>query len=217
MTIRQTAGRFDGIHIVVAQCHEERLFAESPDFMAAATNHLSWKNLIDSCSNDIVKYYVYFSRCSDGQLIVIDSLFNINDTVYDHSQENSVTGCYAIIAIDSAGNRSVFSNKACINYNACEYWLPNVFTPNRSDEPENQVFHPRKPFSSVDHLNMTILDRWGKEVYVTTDPNINWDGRDRNTHQVCSDGVYYYVCEVYEKALCGEQKIILKGAVTILQ
>jgi hypothetical protein len=63
---------------------------------------------------------------------------------------------------------------------------------------------------------MTILDRWGKVVYTTNDPNINWDGRDKNTHQRCSDGVYYYICEVYEKALCGDQKIILKGAVTIL-
>lgn len=181
-----------------------------------STNHLSWKNLVDSCSNDIVKYYVYFTRCNGGQFSLIDSLFNINDTVYDHSQDNSVTGCYAIMAVDSAGNKSILSNMACINYNACDYWLPNVFTPNRSDAPENQVFQPRKPFSSVDHLNMTIFDRWGKEVYTTTDPNINWDGRDRNTHQVCSDGVYYYVCEVYERALCGDQKIVLKGAVTIL-
>jgi gliding motility-associated-like protein len=180
-----------------------------------ATNVLSWKNLYDTCSNDIVKYYIYFSRCSTGQLTLLDSLGNINDTVYEHMQDNSVTGCYAIIAMDSAGNRSVFSNRSCINYNTCDYWLPNVFTPNGT-EILNQVFHPRKPFSSVDHLKMTILDRWGKEVYTTTDPNINWDGRDKNTHRVCSDGVYYYICEVYEKALCGDQKIILKGAVTIL-
>jgi gliding motility-associated-like protein len=180
-----------------------------------ATNVLSWKNLYDTCSNDIVKYFIYFSHCSDGQLTLLDSLGNINDTVYSHLQDNSVTGCYAIIAMDSAGNKSIFSNKICINYNTCDFWLPNVFTPNGT-EILNQVFHPRKAFSSVDHLNMTILDRWGKEVYSTTDPNINWDGRDKNTHRLCSDGVYYYICEIYEKALCGDQKIILKGAVTIL-
>jgi len=181
-----------------------------------STNHLSWRNLYDTCSNDIVKYYIYFSLCSGGQLSLIDSLNNINDTVFDHSQDNSVTGCYAVMAVDSAGNKSTFSNIACINYNNCEFKLPNVFTPNRDDIPENQIFQPKKPFSSVDHLNMTILDRWGKVVYTTNDPNINWDGRDKNTHQRCSDGVYYYICEVYEKALCGDQKIVLKGAVTIL-
>ncbi len=182
-----------------------------------AHNHLSWKNLIDSCSNDIIKYYIYYSRCNDGQLTLIDSLDNINDTVYEHRQDNSVTGCYAIIAMDSVGNKSVFSNKVCIDFNICSYWLPNVFTPNGGVVLENQVFHPRRSFSSVDHVNTKIFDRWGKEVYSTSDPMINWDGRDKNTHQPCSDGVYYYVCEVYVIALCGNQKIILKGAVTILR
>jgi gliding motility-associated-like protein len=182
-----------------------------------AFNHLSWKNLIDSCSNDIIKYYIYYSRCNDGQLTLIDSLGNINDTVYEHRQDNSVTGCYAVIAMDSAGNKSVFSNKACIDFNICNYWLPNVFTPNGGEILENQVFHPRKTFSSIDHVNMKIFNRWGKEVYSTTDPEINWDGRDKNTHQPCSDGVYYYVCEVYVIALCGNQKMVLKGAVTILR
>jgi len=183
-----------------------------------ATNILSWKNLVDSCSDDIVKYYIYYSQCSDGQLILIDSLGNINDTVYEHSQDNSVTGCYAVIAVDSVGNKSVFSNKACIDFNKCSYWLPNVFTPNGGEITDsNQVFQPRRSFSSIDHVNMKIFDRWGKEVFATTDPDINWDGRDKNTHQPCSDGVYYYVCEVYVMALCGNQKMILKGAVTILR
>jgi gliding motility-associated-like protein len=142
---------------------------------------------------------------------------NINDTVYDHRQDNSVTGCYAVIAVDSVGNKSVFSDTACIDFNVCSYWLPNVFTPDGGEIAENQLFHPRKSFSSIDHVNMKIFDRWGKEVYSTSDPDINWDGRDKNTHQPCSTGVYYYVCEVYVIALCGNQKMILKGAVTILR
>jgi gliding motility-associated-like protein len=182
-----------------------------------ANNILSWKNLVDSCSNDIVKYYIYFSRCSGEQLTLIDSLNNINDTIYNHLQDKTVTGCYAIIAVDSVGNKSIFSNKVCIDFNKCDYWLPNVFTPNGGEITENQVFHPRKTFSSVDHVNMKIFDRWGKEVYTTTDPDINWDGNDKNTHRPCSDGVYYYVCEVYVMASCGNQKIVLKGAVTILR
>ncbi|TRZ69579.1 MAG: hypothetical protein D4R97_09655 [Bacteroidetes bacterium] len=183
-----------------------------------ATNYLSWKNLIDSCSSDIIKYYIYYSRCNDGQMTLIDSLGNINDTVYEHRQDNSVTGCYAVIAMDSVGNKSVFSNKACIDFNICSYWLPNVFTPNGGAVTDsNQVFQSRRSFSSIDHVNMKIFDRWGKEVYSTSDPKINWDGRDKNTHQPCSDGVYYYVCEVYVMALCGNQKMILKGAVTILR
>jgi gliding motility-associated-like protein len=182
-----------------------------------ATNILSLKNLVDSCSSDILKYYIYFSKCNDGQLTLIDSLNNINDTVYEHHQENSVTGCYAVIAMDSAGNKSVFSNKACLNFDVCSYWLPNVFTPNGGEIAENQVFHPRMTFSSVDHVNIKIFDRWGKQVYSTEDPEINWDGKDQNTHQPCSDGVYYYICEVSVTALCGTQTTILKGAVTILR
>ncbi|MCX6245712.1 MAG: gliding motility-associated C-terminal domain-containing protein [Bacteroidetes bacterium] len=182
-----------------------------------SANILSWKNLQDSCSSDISKYYIYYSECNTGALILLDSLIGINDTVYEHLQQSSVTGCYTVIAIDSAGNKSDYSNKACIDFTTCNYWLPNVFTPNGADAGENQTFHPRKTFSSVDHVNMTIVNRWGREVYKTSDPQINWDGRDKESHQPCSEGVYYYVCEVYVIGLCGDQKIILKGSVTILR
>ena len=51
----------------------------------------------------------------------------------------------------------------------------------------------------------------------TGDPDIKWDGTDMTTHQSCSDGVYFYLCDVYENSLCGVVKRTLKGTVTILR
>ena len=45
---------------------------------------------------------------------------------------------------------------------------------------------------------MTIYNRWGNIVYETQDPNINWDGKDWKNGTKCSDGVYFYICKVYE-------------------
>ena len=50
---------------------------------------------------------------------------------------------------------------------------------------------------------MKIFNRWGKLVFQTTDPGINWDGRDQETKQFVSTGVYYYFCDVYEPTITG--------------
>ena len=64
---------------------------------------------------------------------------------------------------------------------------------------------------------MQIFDRWGKEVFETRDPDINWDGKDRTTHQLCSDGTYFYICDVFEITLAGIVKRNLRGSVTLLK
>jgi hypothetical protein len=64
---------------------------------------------------------------------------------------------------------------------------------------------------------MTIFNRWGKIVFTTEDPNINWDGKDKYTHMDCSDGVYFYVCDVYEYRLAGIRKRTLTGCVQLLR
>jgi hypothetical protein len=69
----------------------------------------------------------------------------------------------------------------------------------------------------VERVEMKIFSRWGKEVFETQDPEINWDGRDRTTGSPCSDGVYFYVCDIYEVTLCGTEKRNLHGSVTILR
>ena len=62
-----------------------------------------------------------------------------------------------------------------------------------------------------------IYNRWGVPVFTSEDPDINWDGRDMNTNKECSEGVYFYVCEVFEQRLEGIVKRDIKGTVTLIR
>jgi len=180
-----------------------------------AINILSWTNSNDTCTQVIVKYYIWFSPDRNQNLEVIDSLFNIFDTIYEHKPAQSIVGCYGVSAIDSAGNQSDLSNIVCINNTDCPvYRLPRAFSPN--SDTHNDLFEPF-PYTSVESINLSIFDRWGKEVFRTHEPDIDWDGKDQSTNQPCSDGVYFYVCDVFEITLNDIAKRTLKGSVTILR
>ncbi len=73
------------------------------------------------------------------------------------------------------------------------------------------------PKANVSKVDMTIFNRWGKTMYTTNDPEINWDGKNQNNNQDCVNGVYYYVCDVYIITLEGEDKITMKGSVTLIR
>jgi len=178
-------------------------------------NYLHWRNPGDTCGTDISRYYIYFSPSYDSKQALVDSVLNPYDTVYLFRQPNSVVGCFSIIAVDSTGNRSDFSNTVCVNNTACPvYSLPNFFTPN--GDGINDIFIPITN-SSVDHVDMKIFNRWGRVVFTTSDPAINWDGNDMNTKSACADGTYFFICDVYEITLTGLQPMTLQGSITILR
>jgi len=187
------------------------------------SNELGMYLPFDSCSYDAVKYYIYFSPPGVDYIELIDSVdYVVNDTTYFiHDDISSVVGCYHVTAIDSVGNISESSNIVCIGYDECPvYELPNVFTPNGDDK--NPLFVPMgsrsgNPKANVSRVDMTIFNRWGKTMYTTTDPEINWDGKNQNNNEDCINGVYYYVCEVYIITIDGEEKITMKGAVTLIR
>ena len=187
------------------------------------SNELGMYLPYDSCSYDAVSYYIYFSPPGADYIELIDSVdYVAGDTTYFiHDDINSVVGCYHVNANDSVGNISENSNIVCIGYEECPvYKLPNVFTPNGDDK--NPLFVPMgsrsgNPKANVNKVDMTIFNRWGKTMYTTTDPEINWDGKNQNNNEDCINGVYYYVCEVYIITLDGEEKITMKGAVTLIR
>jgi gliding motility-associated-like protein len=119
------------------------------------------------------------------------------------------------VAVDSAGNRSDRSNIVCVDISICgSYRLPNVFTPNNDDI--NDRFKAFS-FTSVERINLTIFNRWGRIVYESNDPGFEWDGKNMNNNRDCADGVYFYVCDVFEIQLEGLTKRTITGSVTIIR
>ena len=185
--------------------HNDCENASSPAANDNLVNHLSWLNPDALCNiDDVKKYYIYYAPTDSLVLHKIDSIAPATNISYTHSYNGSVAGCYYITSIDSSGNESAPSNVVCMD-NCPVYVLPNTFTPN--GDGHNDLFHPFLPFRFIDHIDIKVFNRWGDKVFATTNPMVNWDGTDQQSHQQLSTGTYYYVCEVFELRVSGIVKV----------
>jgi len=178
-------------------------------------NELIWTDPNHSCANDVIFYKIYYSPTENGDFVLIDTINNPNDTTFIHKNLNSIAGCYIVTAVDSFLNESSLNNKVCLDIDSCSlYVLPNVFTPN--GDGSNDEFIPF-PYHFVQKIDLKIFNRWGKIVYTTENPDINWNGKDKFNGMECSDGVYFYICDVYEIRLNGIKKRAIHGYIHILR
>lgn len=177
-------------------------------------NTINWQ-FADSCISGIATINIWYSPILNKDLQIIHSINNYQIDKYIHSNSNSIVGCYAVNAIDSNNNIGNLSNIVCIDVDSCfNYTLPNFFTPN--NDGKNDLFTPF-PYNFINKIELKIYNRWGSIVFETTNPDINWDGKDINSGKDCSDGVYFYTCKVYEQRLIGEVIRNLKGSITIMR
>jgi gliding motility-associated-like protein len=175
------------------------------DDCITGVNTLSWQN-VSGCADDIRAYAVYYAPTLSDSLTVIFTSTSAEDTVFifDGNEQNdpaSIAGCYAVTAIDSLNlwpdgnyysNESAFSNVVCID-NCPEYTLPSIFSPNADQL--NDLFKPF-PYRYVKEIDLKIYNRWGGIVFETLDPAISWDGKNKDSGELCTDGIYYYVIRV---------------------
>ena len=85
--------------------------------------------------------------------------------------------------------------------------IPNVFTPN--GDGVNDIF--QVIYTGLRDYQVTIFNRWGREVYSWGDVNSGWDGKING--EPAADGVYFWVLEGKTTT---EQEISEKGNVTLI-
>jgi gliding motility-associated-like protein len=154
---------------------------------------LTW-SVIDSCGADAGVFEIYFTPSGTGLPVLLATVYS-PDSSYTYTATNSISGCYAILAVDTNGNRGELGAPICEG--PCpEYELPNIFTPDNNQI--NDLFHPILPYRDVVRVDMRIFNRWGDQVFKTEDPFIGWNGTRNNEGVDCPEGVYFYICEVFE-------------------
>jgi len=179
----------------------------------AFRNTVTWQD--DVCVNEeISEYRIYFTPLQGVSFELIGIVKQSEPHVFVHEPVDGIAGCYTITNVDLNGNESELSNVVCVD-NCPFYKLPNVFTPN--GDGANDLFIPF-PYRFVDQIELSVFNRWGQLVFETTNPDIRWDGVALNGQEL-SDGVYHYVCHVFEQASAsGTQNVtLLKGYIELIR
>ncbi len=160
-------------------------------------NELSWFINQSTCNRplDVVGYRIYYALNIESEFIQIAEIDNAQTLVFSHQPDNGIAGCYAITSYDASNNESEFSNIFCLE-NCPAYKLPNTFTPN--GDGFNDRFIPIAN-RFIDRIDFKVFNRWGQLVFETSDPEINWDGRNLKGKEL-AEGAYYYHCLIFEFA-----------------
>lgn len=165
----------------------------------------TWVKPDNSCASDLDHYNIYYSAEDGAPFVLLSTISNPNQLTFTYSSTLSLAGCYYLTAVDTNNNESGHLNEICVD-NCPFYTLPNVFTPDGNGK--NDELHPF-PYRFVKDIDLRIFNRWGQQVFNTTNPDINWNGRLNNTGKDVPDGVYYYICTVNEIFRSGIKQRIL--------
>jgi len=182
------------------------------DDCEATQLEFTWTNPGNDCGDDdVMEYRIYHSATVGGEMQLLATVTgddNITYTYYGGTEPPSIAGCYAVTALDSLNpwpdgelhqNESAFSNIICID-NCPVYELPNIFTPN-GDGLNDLLMPIRNKY--VQDVDFQLFNRWGNIVFSTNDPQLNWNGTNKSSGEMCSDGTYYYAVRVNSIRLAG--------------
>ncbi|MBS1559060.1 MAG: gliding motility-associated C-terminal domain-containing protein [Bacteroidetes bacterium] len=136
------------------------------------------------------KLFGCFTADGGEQFLTIGNFFSDDETKVVLTTSLGQGAYYSSYAVDSVFTESI-----------SDLFIPNVFTPNGDNLNEKFVIKD----IHFGWWSLTVVNRWGKQVFYSNDYRNTWDGKDLDT------GVYYY--ELQHR--CSEIKY--KGSVTILR
>jgi gliding motility-associated-like protein len=178
-------------------------------------NRLNW-NSYARWDAGVDIYRIYRSPEGDQQFSLLTTVGQ--DTLYTDLltdiPDSIFRFCYFIEAIEGSGNQYGFrdtsvSNIICLDQQTTIY-IPNTFRP--KNQGGNNLFKARGLYEkqAVNH-EFIIFNRWGEQIFYTSDPLQAWDGTYKS--QIVPDGVYVFRLRF---RLPDGSKFDKKGAVLVL-
>ena len=123
----------------------------------------------------------------------------------------NTTGIYSLTETNNCGSATSSIN---VTFSPCDNCLvvPNAFTPNHDGV--NDVFKAIARCDIKDY-QMRIYDRWGQQVYSTSDVTNGWDGTFHGVAQ--NMDVFYYYIKYTPESVGNNREILLKGSVQLIR
>ena len=130
-----------------------------------------------------------------SETIVIDATTPLATSYSWSNNENSPSitiqsaGLYTVTATNNCGSSS---DAIAVRVEECtdEVYVPSAFTPN--NDALNDLFLARA-FFRIDGFQIRVFDRWGREVFRSTDITKGWDGLLQR--QPATPGTYVWMLE----------------------
>lgn len=178
-------------------------------------NYVNWSEYAEF-DGGVLMYHLY--RGIDGNFDATPlASFTTDHRFYedDVSDFGQLSGqfCYVVMAEEGPNQygftEESFSNIACTAITPLVY-IPNAFTPGGL----NPIFLPVVSFADVNSYEMTIFDRWGQPIFVTTDLSQGWDGNHQATGKLVEFGLYSYKLTILDG---NQQELIYRGHVTVIR
>jgi gliding motility-associated-like protein len=179
--------------------HNSILLTGTPDSINDVIS-LKWNPYIE-WKKGVERYEVWRKLDGDTTYAPVSA---VNGTETDFSSQIGADGFihrYLIRAIEKEGSSDSWSNAVEMEFTH-PIVVPNVFTPN--GDGYNQYFFIPK-IELYAECELTVIDRWGIQVFRSTGYSNDWDGDD------LSSGVYYYVLDLKKR------NTIIKGIVNIVK
>lgn len=156
---------------------------------------LAWTPWVHPAAT-VTGYALYRVDATGGTLVsTFDAATNLAIDPTGLAETNQGQACYYVVAtallpipgVDTITVESR-SNIACATRDASVY-IPNAFSPN--DDGRNDTFEPYLQFGQPQSYEMHVYDRWGGQLFSTTNFSEGWDGTAAGTRLPTGYYVYF--------------------------
>lgn len=179
-------------------------------------NRLKW-NTYGEWEAGVKEYTLFRSIDFGGSFIPwftseSDTLFNDNVI---NTLDTTLDICYRVRAIELPGNSfnvrdTSWSNVLCLQQKATVY-IPNAFIPQGAGQ--NTSFKAQGLYErlALNH-RFTVFNRWGEEIFSTSDPKKAWDGKYNSAYVPSGVYVYHLAFDLPDGS-----RVNKRGAVTVIE